>query len=468
MSEKAGKAATLGGAALTVLFSATAAFAVPGDQTEPYEGSIDHPTEDCFWISVGNDRLWNYVNTDSNAVYQCSSYHLPEKSKLVVKGEFPHSRYFTFTLYGSVLGNFYVDQDIVPNPGSINPFIYGNDRSAGNRSYTIHMESGFGPEDPKDRPPNTLYHGNPMNERFGNVVCTRIYVPDKGMEPFGDTELPEVTLVKEDGTELKGEQMCKAIEAKHHGFGVPPQAIGFDLKKYLALREGSRISPKLPQRPHTHPAQNPPQIKAFFNAKYTQCSFFTPEKDCGAPTYNPDGVGLGNPASRYLETYLDQGFGRVLVIRGKLPKTPKTWNGNQVVPDEDYDLRYFSFCPQESLATWRVGDCIFDEELAHSLDEKGFYTAVFSRPSYRPRNARPECGFTWTSTPPAGDGAGDFNLYNMWIRSALPSPNYKQYAGNILTPDTEEEVMGDYYPRGEYMSVEEFEALGCPSKTAKK
>ena len=54
----------------------------------------------------------------------------------------------------------------------------------------------------------------------------------------------------------------------------------------------------------------------------------------------------------------------------------------------------------------------------------------------------------------------------MWIRSALPSSSYKQFAGNILTPDTEEEVMGDYYPRGEYMSVEEFEALGCPSKTA--
>ena len=138
------------------------------------------------------------------------------------------------------------------------------------------------------------------------------------------------------------------------------------------------------------------------------------------------------------------------------------------VADDDYDLRYFSFCPQESLATWRVGDCIFDEELAQSLDEKGFYTAVFSRPSYRPGNARPECGFTWTSTPPAGDGAGDLNLYNMWIRSALPSPNYKKFAGNILTPDTEEEVMGDYYPRGEYMSVEEFEALGCPSKPAKQ
>ena len=424
-------------------------FAVPGDQTEAYEGSVEHPTEDCFWVAVGNDRLWNYVNTDSNAVYQCSSYHLPEDSKLVVTGEFPYSRYFTFTLYGSVLGNFYVDQDIVPDKGSTNPFIYGNDRNAKNRSYTINMESGTGPENPEHRPPNTLYHGDPMNERFGNVVCTRIYVPDEGLEPFGGTELPKVTLVKADGKKLTGEKMCAAIEARHHGFGVPPQAIGFNLKTYLGMREGSRISPKLPDRPHTHPAQNPPQIKAFFNTLYTQCSFFTPEKDCGAPTYNPDGVGLGNPASRYLETYIDQGFGRVLVMRGKLPKTPRTWKGNAVVPDEDYDLRYFSICPQESLATWRVGDCIFDEELAESVDKNGFYTVVLSRPSYRPRNARAECGFAWTSTPPAGDGAGDFNLYNMWIRSALPSSNYAEFGVNIFTPNTEEKLMCGFYPRGE-------------------
>ena len=118
----------------------------------------------------------------------------------------------------------------------------------------------------------------------------------------------------------------------------------------------------------------------------------------------------------------------------------------------------------ESLATWRVGDCVFDEELAETLDDKGYYTLVLSRPSYRPRNAKPECGFMWTSTPPAGDGAGDLYLYNMWIRNALASPNFKEYAGNVLAPGTEKEVMGDYYPVGKYMSVEEFEALGCPAK----
>ena len=450
--------------ALTGLALTSVAIAVPGNQTNAYEGSVEHPTEDCFWVPVSNDSMWNYVNTDSNAVYQCSAYHLPKGATLEVKGEFPHSRYFTFTLYGSVLGNFYIDQDIVPDEGSVNPFIYGNDRNAENRSYTINMVSGLRPEDPEDRKSNTLYHGDPMDKHLGNVVCTRIYVPDQGLEPFGGTELPRVTLIQADGKRLTGEKMCTAIDAKHGGFTAPPQAIGFNLKQYLARREGSRLNPELPVRPVTHPAVNPPEFKAFFNAEYTQCSFFTPEKDCGTPVNNPDGVGLGNPAGRYIESYLDQGFGKVVVLRGKLPKTPKTWRGNSTVPDEKYDLRYFSICPQESLATWRVGDCVFDEELAETLDDKGYYTLVLSRPSYRPRNAKPECGFAWTSTPPAGDGAGDLYLYNMWIRSALASPDFKEYAGNVMVPGTEKAVMGEYYPSGKYMSVEEFEALGCPAK----
>ena len=453
---------------------------MPGDQTEPYEGSQAHPTENCFWAAVSNDRLWNYVNTDSNSVYQCTSYQLPEKSRLVVKGEFPRARYFTFTLYGSISGNYYVDQDIHPDEGSVNPYIYGNDRHAKNRSYTMYLEPGMGPDDPADRPANTLYHGDPSNPLFGHFLCTRLYVPDEGTEPFGGTELPEVILERENGSRLTGKDMCKAVSAKNHGFIAPPQAIGFDFNTYLESREGSRINtmrdpanadPDLPYRRPTHPAKNPPEFKAFFNTDFTFCSFFTPEQDCGDSTYNPDGVGLGNPAGRYVESYLDQGFGHVLLLRGKLPRTPQTWKGNQYVPipkgnDDYYELRYFSICPQESLATWRVGDCIFDEELAESVDDQGFYNLVLSRPSWRPTNARPECGYVWSSTPPAGDGAGDLNLYNMWIRHALPDPRFDEAAQNVLYPDTEETVMGPYYPRGTYMSLEEFEALGCPDVKA--
>lgn len=435
------------------------ALAVPGDETLPYEGDRDNPTENCFWKAVSSDRLWNYVYGDSNAVYQCASYDLPDGAYLEMKGEFPRSRYFSVTLYGSEGGDALLDNEILPDEGSVNPLVYGENRKAKNRSYTLNLLGGSAPD---DRPPNTLYHAGPANAFLGNFICTRIYVPDQGLEPFGGTQLPEMTLIMEDGERLQGEQMCEAVDANNSGFGAPPQAIGFDIDQYLALREGRRINPGLPyDRPPTHPAKNPPEFKAFFTADHQQCVFFTPEEDCGDPINNPDGVGLGNPLGRYVESYLDQGFGRVLVLRGKLPTTPETWSGDRVVPDIDYDLRYFSLCPQESLATWRVGDCLFDEELAVSVDQDGFYTAVFSRPSFRPRNATSECGFAWAPTPPAGDGAGDVNLWNMWIRFAIPSPNFPEAAQNVVFPGTEEDIMGDYYPRGEYMSVEEFEEIGC-------
>ena len=168
----------------------------------------------------------------------------------------------------------------------------------------------------------------------------------------------------------------------------------------------------------------------------------------------------------------------MVYFKGKMPRVPKTWYNNKDVPCEnwgtstkpktmgkpyckDYDLRYFSFCPQESQATWRVGDCIFDEELSESVDDTGYYHLVMTRPSFRPRNARPECGYVWAPTPAAGDGAGDMWLSNIWIRHALPSDDFAHAAQNIVDPGTEKEVLGEFYPHGTYHSVEEFEALGC-------
>jgi hypothetical protein len=417
------------------------------------------------------------VYPDSNAIYQCSAYTLPEGAALEITAQFPQSRYFTFTLYGDKPGNFYKDQDIIPDEGSINPFVHGNDRLAPNRDYTIRMVSGEIPENPEDRAPNTMYHGNAFDPVYGWFVCTRIYVPDLGTEPFGNTALPEVTLVMPDGSRQVGDEMCETVNAKNHGQTIFPQAIGFDLDTYLGLRDGSRYeglntvwtgdNPKgLPDVPVSWPAQDPPEWKAFFNAAHQQCTFFTPWEDCDAGEIenNPDGIGLGNPAGRYMETWIDRNLGQVVAFRGKQPTTPKTWHGESTVPDEDptnYQLRYFSFCPQESQATWRIGDCIFDEEIAESVDEDGFYTVVFTPPSYRPRNARPECGFAWAPLPAGGDGAGDLFLTNMWMRHHLPASDFAQSATNVQTPGTEKEVMGDYLPEGTYYSVEEFEALGC-------
>ena len=446
------------GLAVALLVPAFAG-ALPGDETPTY----DVPTESCFWapaVASGKDGLWNYVYPDSNAVYQCSSFDLPEGAELIFEADFPRSRHMSWTLYGGLGGDQLIDTQIEPDAGSRNPFLPRAFRYGKRRSYTMRAVKADPPEDPADREPNTLYSGPPTPSPFGNFLCVRIYVPDRGTEPFGDVELPDVTLVQADGTVLKDEALCEATDALNKGFAAPPQAAGFDRDTYLFLRQaGLSVGPDPMPTPPTHPASDPPEFKAFFNRDHQQCSFFTPQLGCGSPPVNPDGAGLGNPSNRYIETYVDRGLGEVLVLRAKKPRTPRTWWGNLFVRDRDFDLRYYSICPQESLFTWRVGDCIFDEELP--TDEDGFYTVVLSKPSFRPHNARRECGVKWAPTPDAGDGAGDVFLSNVWIRFMLPSPNFEEAAQNVLVAGTEEAVMGDYYPRGEYMSKADFEARGC-------
>jgi hypothetical protein len=438
------------------------AYALPGDSSP----SWNVPTENCFFgPTIGIDPEWNYVYPDSNAAYQCSSFDFPEGAELIIEGEFPHARHTSWTIYGGDgLGtpngqgsHQIIDTDILPDAGSVNPFIKGTNRQTKKRSYTMRVVNQLLPQDPDEREPNTLYSSGPRPGPFGNFLCQRIYVPDQRKEPFGDTTLPEVTLLLPDGSRLKDEAMCEAVDALNQGFAAPPQALGFDLLEYIGLRQVG-LGPG--STPSTHPALNPPEFRAFFTADHQRCVFFTPLADCGNPVYNPDGVGLGNPSNRYIESYIDKGFGEVLVLRAKKPTTPKTWHGNPFVPDLDYDLVYYSICPQESLATWRVGDCIFDEELP--TDAAGFYTLVLSRPSDRPANANKKCGVAWASTPPAGDGAGDLWLSNIWIRFMLPSPNFDEAAQNVENPGEEEAVMGPYLPQGEYMSKEDFEARGCP------
>ena len=438
------------------------AHGLPGVESSEW----DVPTESCFFApAVSSDPAWNFVYADSNAIYQCSSFDLPDGAELIFEGEFPHSRHSSWTVYGGdgqgtpggQGSHQIIDTEIVPGDGSVNPFINGTNRKSKKRSYTMRLTNDLIPPDKEDREPNTLYGSGPRPGPFGNFVCHRIYVPDQRTEPFGDTELPRVTLVQEDGTELRGQEMCAAVDALNKGFGLPPQAIGFDLAEYVGLRQAG-LGPGT--TPPTHPALNPPDFRAFFTADHQRCIFFTPWADCGDPVYNPDGVGLGNPSNRYIETYIDKGFGDVLVLRAKKPTTPSTWHGNPFVPDLDYDLVYYSVCPQESLATWRVGDCIFDEELP--TDAEGFYTLVLSRPSHRPDNANEKCDVAWASTPPAGDGAGDLWLSNIWIRFMLPSENFDEAAQNVENPGDEAAVMGPYLPQGEYMSKEDFEALGCP------
>lgn len=218
---------------------------------------------------------------------------MPEGSELTIMGEYPRARSLSWTMYGGQGGQQITDTEILPDPGSINPFINGKDRLAKLRSYTIRVIQGAVPSDPTQITPNTLFQGGPTPTPFGNFLCSRIYVPDKGTEPFGNTRLPRVSLRLQSGEVLQGAPMCQRLDSQNKGFGGPPSS-SLDLKTYLDLRQGR---PGIdPPRPPTHPATNPPVFRAFFNQQHQTCVFFTPEADCGNPSLDPDAVHVnGSP-----------------------------------------------------------------------------------------------------------------------------------------------------------------------------
>jgi hypothetical protein len=88
------------------------------------------------------------------------------------------------------------------------------------------------------------------------------------------------------------------------------------------------------------------------------------------------------------------------------------------------------------------------------VDDDGTYTIVVSRPDARPANATAECGVAWLPADPSGDTV-------LAYRHMLPDVSFRQAIQNIR-PGTEEQTMGDYYPRGTYYDTAAgFERLGC-------
>ena len=87
-------------------------------------------------------------------------------------------------------------------------------------------------------------------------------------------------------------------------------------------------------------------------------------------------------------------------MKGKLPTTPATFDGDPSMGEGQ--VRYVSFCMNESVKTTRVMDCAYDEQIP--TDDNGYYTIVIRRTEDRPKNAREQCGVAWIEWGPAGDG----------------------------------------------------------------
>ena len=171
-----------------------------------------------------------------------------------------------------------------------------------------------------------------------------------------------------------------------------------------------------------------------------------------------------------MSSFLDKSIKPVVVIRGKIPATPKTLGGDEYFDTSEAQLRYWSICQNEYYSQ-RVEACLYDEQI--TINPDGKFTIVTSTEADRPENASEKCGVGFLPWPENGDG---FSIEEgredhaddalVIVRNMQPMNGFDQAIQDTQKPGDEAEVLGEYLPSIEYFTTEEFEALGCDAYNA--
>lgn len=453
-------------AASLLALGSTALAADPVPMSGPqYDQTLNKPgvpgERTCFWATgpFSGEPYLNVAWPDTNTFYWGAKFTMPEGSKLSIDGQFAHSRYTSFTSYddrGQPVESL-ADYLITPLPGHTNPARDGADRTAKNRSYSIDVIAG-GQRD-TNREEGFFNEGAtgktiaaPKNKGVQQVIVLRNYTPDKGTGITGGVPLPAPVLTLADGKVLRGAAACQALNSSQL-LQVQPDAFGMPIPRYRELLT-------LPGKPDTHPATRVSTWYAQFDRKQFEGIFtgevgnFERKSEGFYPTVD----------NQYVRTFINRKFGPIYVLRGTLPKTPKTMGGDPVMNVKDADMRYWSLCSQRGASNTTVLKCLNDEEMITFGSQRN-YIVAFSRASDRPRTAYPECGINWLPIPDDGDGMFDPDQGNMMIRNMLARPDFAHSIQKIKKTGEEREVMGSYLPTGVYLSKNVFEtAFNCRSK----
>ncbi len=399
------------------------------------------------------NQLPDTMNTFSTAWFR-----IPAGAKIVVKGEFPHMRHWSFTTYtdDGVPRDSIDDAQIEPDPGSFNPFRRGVPRDASPRKFTFAIASG---EPPANRPPNTVYTLAEPGTAVG--MHMRNYVPDRSTDWAGAVALPQVELHTADGKVLTGDAACAATDAPLRGKQVP---LTVPKTTWMALNS-------LPWRPADRTPAHAFEVEAmekFYNREYLILKTFFPPLALDRFAVEKGGF-WSNRATRYGYKYVSQAYGKVYAVQGKMPRTPQTWSGDPAPMDQDADMRYWSICTTNAPPTGNTVDCLFDEAVRPTVDRQGNFTVVVTRAPDRPANATEQCGVAWMEWG-NGDGipggAQDFGA--IINRHTHVNPKFRKNWFAVSRPGSEAEALGEYLPYVvNFHDKERFEALGCPVDTAR-
>lgn len=401
-------------AALALTIIASASFALP-DSAKAQE--LPAPT--CAWpfewtaYGLGN---WLFPDTGNRWWY------MPVNSRwqsVEIKGAFPSARFFSYAMYdgapvSSGLADHLFDTQLMADANMINPFNQMASTARG-QSYTVTVRRTGGGDG------NVLR----LNAKTGWLVY-RLYLPNGGEGSMGGTPLPSVIVTDADGQAVR----------------LPP-CDSVNRQSELASLQPLFVPPMLETPPKT------PRV---------------PDRVWFGPLPNPPARLLPNPDNKYMVSFFmtEREPGRVLVVRGKMPAFPDTYNGapiSQPAPGFDkIEMRYWSMCLGNLVSPLPITGCAVDA--TSPLDEEKFYTLVVSDDVLKP--AWLPSGSTWIPW-------GDEQMFpkTLFLRNTLPSSDFKQSVQaaitggcgvefNFPTPPAQEairqagectqKVMGDYYP----------------------
>ena len=197
------------------------------------------------------------------------------------------------------------------------------------------------------------------------------------------------------------------------------------------------------------------------------------------PPGNYETQASGMNYNSYLFRDVSLGKEKVYALTGKLPKTPKTRDGEPTATTGE--TRYWSITHSANAGengqykSLLYGSLMDDEILT---DANNNYLIVYSRGNERPANAKKECGATWQDFGPQSHQTFVIRWMSVMPDDYLPayaphqnnipwetgewsSPNWDP---NIMSYNNQQGFMKEYQPLVHYLTKEEFEALGCPVK----
>lgn len=405
---------------------------------------------------------------DPNCTYLLAPVlYAPFGAELIIKGEFPHCRFFDIQVSPALDSREYrydkwsgkgevaiVDADIEPLAGHTNPFLVGADRNAEKRSYEVRYTMALG--NPSElnvahRPPyrakgNRRYgsaiqvqgpwgldtksgHGRGIWD-FGDVWI-RYYAVDDAHFPNAGVALPEMYFTLASGErffiladftgfiEMGETTMANRNIGNRDPSSYNGKTRGWD-KQYGIFLQMATGGAQALYKNNTKDKEYIRLLDLGVNGRG--------ENQPAPASSDPHATGCNYTS--YMTSGVSIKKGKVFVLTGKLPTFPNTRKGAETM--EAAQCRYWSMTTYDadfpfSEVKGLENTCVMDDELV--LDENRNFIIVYSRSEDRPINATAENGITWVDWGNTGTQAFTWR----WI-SVSPEWAFEQTPNEINLP----------------------------------